>query len=183
MVMTMVRSKSGRNAIAVSLALGLFTSTAPAALSADPFLSDMVGNFQGKGFVRKNAASNEENIRCRLSNAVANGGSHLRVTGTCAVAGLVLPVTGSIIQEGGNKYSATIFRNLAGFTTDLFSGNRSGSNLKLKFSGINQMTKEAISATMVLAKRSASAFDISLTGTDPESKKPFSVGTIRFSSK
>lgn len=147
--------------------------------AADSFFEGLEGNWQGSGFIRTTNNGEEESIRCRLINAIASGGLRLRVNGNCAVAGFLLPVTGSIIAEQQSAYSATIFRNLAGVDVQGFSGKRRGSTLQLRYVGLDVTTRQKIDASMTIRKRKGK-FDISLRSVDPDTRKAFDVGTIRF---
>ena len=166
----------------VIAALALVSPIGPAggqALAADKFFEGLEGSWQGRGLIRTSSESPKENIRCRLINALASGGSRLRVSGNCLIAGFMLPVTGFIIAEKRSDYSATIFRNLAGIQVSAFSGKRRGSTLRLRYVGVDIASKQKIDASVIIAKRK-DKFDISLRTVDPETSKSFDVGTINF---
>lgn len=166
----------------VALAVALFVPFGAAGSNAhasDKFFEGLEGSWQGRGLVRTSSKSPQENIRCRLINALAGGGERLRVSGNCLVAGFMLPVTGFIIAEQKSAYSATIFRNLAGIRVSAFSGKRRGSTLKLRYVGVDIASKQKIDASVTIAKRKNN-FDISLRTVDPETRKSFNIGTIKF---
>lgn len=158
----------------------LIVSVAASPVMADAFFRGLDGNWQGKGFVRTDVKSPEESIRCRLSNAIAATGDRLLVRGNCSVAGLLLPVVGSI-RAARSVFSTDLFTKLAGITTESFSGKRSGVALRLRYIGRNLATKEDIRATMTIAKNGKKGFDISIQRSDPTTGKVFDIGTIRFS--
>lgn len=157
-------------------------SAAYNANAADRFFADLVGSWQGKGLVRDLPSSPQENIRCRLTMGLASAGNRLTVLGNCSVAGVVLPVTGSITAQG-NGYSANLFANIVQVTNSNFSGNVKGSNLFLKYDGIDIYTKKRVKATMTISKRGKKGFDIGIRRHDPNSSASFKVGTIRFQSR
>lgn len=176
--MAMIRSVFNRCLIWVFAVLIAGTTSKPG--FADAFFQGLAGNWQGKGFVRTDAKSPEENIRCRLSNGIAPSGDRLLVRGNCSIAGFLLPVIGSI-KSANTTYSTDLFTNLAGITTESFSGKRSGSSLQLRYIGRNLATQEDIRATMTIAKNGQEGFNINLKRNDPVTAKIFDIGTIRFS--
>lgn len=167
----------------LALVLASVLSTAGAARSEDLFFSGLTGTWRGNGFIRIAANANEENIRCRISNTLHPNGRELIIFGNCVIGSFVLPVDGSVVARGKSAYSATIFRTLARLTTDGFTGRVRGSRLHLSFAGTDAVSRQKIRATMTIRKRGKGAFDVSLKRTDPESRKLFDVGTIRFRGK
>lgn len=158
--------------------LALFS---PAVANADAFLAALGGDWSGKGFVRADPRSPEENIRCRL-NLVPNGsGNQLFVRGQCSIAGLLLPVNGSIVAEQ-STYRADLFRNLVQVSTESFAGRRKGTRLVLLYNGTDLLTKQSIQATMTIQKRKG-GFDISMRRTAPGTSRYFDIGTIRFAAR
>jgi hypothetical protein len=148
--------------------------------AADPFFDDLTGNWRGNGFVRVAANSPEENIRCRINNVLRPNGNELAVVGNCIIGGFFLPVDGSVVARGRSAYSADIFRTLARLSTNDFVGRRRGSQLSLSFKGKDSLTREDISATMLIRKRGDGSFDVLMRRTDPTTRSMFDVGTIRF---
>lgn len=161
--------------------LALFTWAATPAVAADNFLGSLAGNWQGKGFVRASVDAPEENIRCRLATSLS-GTNRLSVNGTCQIAGFMLPVVGNISNDDGVVYSSTIFRALPGYNITGFSGRLRGSNLALQYTGTDLKTRKAIKAFLTISYR-GKKFDISMRSTDPDTKKVFDVGTIRFAQR
>jgi hypothetical protein len=173
-----------RSLLQLAICLAFITlMTPPGMARADPFFDDLTGNWRGSGFVRIAANAQEENIRCRISNALHPNGHELIILGSCVIGGFFLPVDGSVVARGKSAYSATIFRTLARLTTSNFLGRRRGSSLALTFKGRDAVTKQSIRANMTIRKRGNGRFEVSLQRTDPETKKLFNVGTIRFRGK
>lgn len=150
---------------------------------ADPFFDDLTGNWNGNGFIRASAGAQEENIRCRITNALHPNGNELMVAGNCVIGGFFLPVDGSVVSRGKSAYTATIFRELARLTSSGFVGRLRGSSLQLSFQGRDTVTKQDIRATMTIQKRGNGHFDVSLSATDPATNKLYDIGTIRFRGK
>jgi hypothetical protein len=167
-----------RAALAAGIA-AMLSGASPA--FADSYLDGLTGSWQGSGFVRVSASAPEENIRCRLNATLVGNTGRLNVLGTCSVAGYVLPVNG-YIRANAKAYEADLFQNLAWLTTSAFTGQAKGALLQLRYQGRDSDTNEQISAAMTIAKK-AKAFDISLSRTDPQTKKNFDVGTIRFKAR
>lgn len=153
------------------------------AARADAFFDGLTGSWRGSGFIRVAANSPEENIRCRINNALHPNGRELVILGNCVIGGFFLPVDGSVVARGKAAYSATIFRTLARLTTSDFVGRLKGSRLALSFRGKDSVTRQDIQATLVIRKRGNGQFDVSMQRTDPQTQALFDVGTIRFSGK
>jgi len=104
--------------------------------------------------------------------------------GNCAVSGFVFSLNGFIQQNGGkNSYTANMFRSFANLKQSNFSGKRSGSKINFSFKARDRIGKQDISARIVMNSRSAKAFDVAISRTDPKSGKIFSVGTISFAKR
>ncbi len=157
----------------------LFLMPADAARATDPFFEGLAGSWRGSGFVKLTQASPEENVRCRINTHTHPNGKELTVFGTCAMAGFVLPIDGSIIAKGGSSYSSTVFRTLVRLTTSSFSGRRRGARLYLRFEGRDAETKQTISSRLTIHKRKK-GFDVAIQRTDPTTGALFQVGVIDF---
>lgn len=164
---------------ALVLVLALFMLPAQAANAADPFFEGLSGNWRGKGFVRLTKGGPEESIRCRINTITHPNGKEMTIFGTCAMAGFVLPIDGSIVAQGGSKYSSTVFRTLVRLTTSSFSGRRQGSRLFLRFEGRDSATNQTISSRLTIRKLKR-GFDVAIQRTDPQSGALFNVGVIDF---
>lgn len=167
-----------------TLALGAALAFSPTSVFAadNTFFNKIEGSWKGRGFITTNVGAKEEAIRCRLKTNHKSAESRLTLTGSCGVAGVLLPMTGWMQQNGKkNSYTASMFRNLAFVSVERFTGSLSGSSLKLKFSGTDKVNKQPISANVTIKSRGTDRFDIVLGRTDPTSRKYFSVGTIKFS--
>ncbi|MGI9402516.1 MAG: hypothetical protein ACR2O0_14770 [Rhizobiaceae bacterium] len=168
--------------------LGIFTGAMMimfatySALAADKFFPDLEGNWQGRGLVRDLPSSPQEAIRCRLNMGLASGGNRLTVLGNCSVAGLVLPINGSITAQG-RGYTANLFANIVQVNNSNFSGSVRGKSLLLQYDGIDIYTKKRVKATLAITKRGKKGFDISIRRLDPNSPASFKVGTIRFQAR
>jgi len=173
----------------------LFTSSAVAlgllivpvmsiSVNASPkIFENMTGSFRGKGLVKTNPKAKNESIRCRLKGK-PDGSGKLKISGNCAVSGFVFSLNGFIQQnDGKNSYTANMFRSFANLKQSNFSGKRSGSKINFNFMARDRIGKENISAKIVLNNKSAKAFDVDISRTDPKSGKMFRVGTIKFSKK
>lgn len=163
-------------------ALIALTAGSPAYASKALF-DNLSGKWRGKGLVKASEKGKQENIRCRMSNKIEND-NKLDLSGTCAVGGFAFSLGGYIQQNGGkNSYTASMFRALTNLKQSNFSGKRSGKALNMSFKAFDKISKTDITASIRVAVKSADAFDVSVTRTDPESGKRFSVGTVKFSRK
>ncbi|MEM7462840.1 MAG: hypothetical protein AAF362_09160 [Pseudomonadota bacterium] len=171
-----------RNVLSLIVGLLMCVTSASGVNADERFFADLVGNWQGKGLVRDLPSSPQENIRCRLNMSVPGQGNRLSVLGNCSVAGVVLPINGSITAQG-NGYSANLFANIVQVNNSNFSGRLRGSKLALFYDGIDIYTKKRVKATLTIAKRGNKGFDIGIRRHDPNSSASFNVGTIRFQAR
>jgi len=90
------------------LAAGLFAlAPTPAPAANDPILSQLVGNWIGRGTVRQSASSKPEQVYCRIANKLVDGGAGLEQKGRCAIATNSGAIKGTIQAKGGS-YSGTL---------------------------------------------------------------------------
>lgn len=165
-----------------AIAMIAMTAATPAYASKAMF-DGLSGKWRGKGLVKASEKGKQENIRCRMTNK-PEGADKLDLSGTCAVGGFAFSLSGFIQQNGGkNSYTASMFRSLANLKQSNFSGKRNGKTLNLSFKAYDKISKTDITASIRVALKSANAFDVSVTRTDPESGKRFNVGTIKFTKK
>lgn len=167
--------------------LSTATVLAPMAVSqsqASPAIfENMSGKWRGKGLVKASAKGKKESIRCKMSNKLTDPG-RIKLSGNCAVSGFVFSLNGFIQQNGGkNSYTASMFRSLANLKQSNFSGKRSGSRINFSFNARDRLSKQDVKATIRLNSKSAKAFDVQISRTDPESGKVFNVGTITFAKR
>lgn len=169
--------------LAMAGAIALSASLSPQAVShshASPeFFESISGKWRGKGLVKSSEKGKKESIRCRMSNTVKRDG-RIDLSGNCAVSGFVFSLNGYIEQNGGNSYTASMFRSLANLKQSNFSGKRSGNRLNLSFKARDRVSKQDVTATIVLNSKSSNAFDVQISRSDPDTGNVFSVGTIAF---
>ncbi len=168
-----------------ALSLGvLAVPTTSVDVNASPqIFENMTGSWRGKGKVKSGPKAKNESIRCKLKSR-PDGSSKLKMTGNCAVSGFVFSLNGFIQQNGGkNSYTANMFRSFANLKQSNFSGKRSGSKINFSFKARDRIGKQDVSARITMNSKSAKAFDVAISRTDPKSGKIFSVGTIRFSKR
>lgn len=167
------------------LSLGLLTipATSISAYASPQIFENMSGSWRGKGLVKSGPKAKNESIRCKLKGK-PDGASKLKMIGNCAVSGFIFSLNGYIQQNGGkNSYSASMFRSLANLKQSNFSGKRNGTKIKFSFKAIDRLSKTNIVARINLNSKSAKAFVVDISRTDPKSGKVFKVGTINFAKR
>ena len=171
-------------ASALSIISILAVPTSSVSVNASPkIFENMTGKWRGKGLVKSGPKAKKESIRCKLSSK-PDGAAKLKMSGNCAVSGFVFSLNGFIQQNGGqNSYTANMFRSLANLKQSNFSGKRSGSKINFSFKARDRISKQDISARIVMNSRSSKAFDVAISRTDSKSGKIFSVGTISFAKR
>ena len=90
------------------IAAALFTlAPSPAPAAGDPILSQLAGNWVGRGTVRQSANAKPEQVYCKIANKLVNGGAALEQKGRCAIATNSGAIKGTI-QANGGSYSGTL---------------------------------------------------------------------------
>ena len=174
--------------IAVMAFIGIFAIvpmlTTSYAHASPKIFENISGSWRGKGFVTASSESDEESIRCRMKNKHATDQRRVMLSGSCAVAGFVFSLRGYIQQSGNkNSYEASMFRSLTNLKQSAFSGKRSGNNINFTFKARDRISKQDISARIVLVTKGGERFDVQLSRTDPKTKRLFKVGTIKFTKR
>lgn len=171
--------------IAALGAMVLPTALPVAPVSASPkIFENLTGKWRGKGLVKGSAKAKKESIRCRMSNKKSPKPGRIDLTGSCAVSGFVFSLNGYIVQNGNqNSYTASMFRSLTNLKQSDFSGKRSGTRINFRFSARDRVTRTDVVATIKLNAKSANAFDVQISRTDPDTGKVFDVGSIAFAKR
>ncbi|MFK5979140.1 MAG: hypothetical protein QM488_09665 [Rhizobiaceae bacterium] len=147
-------------------------------------IASLAGSWRGRGTVKTSLKGKKESIRCRLTNRDNKSSSKMTIFGNCSVGNFLLPVNGWIKREGkGNSYKASLFNSLARMSSNFFAGKIKGKKLGLNYKGVDNKTKERVHASITIIHKSASSFDLQIKRADPDSKKQFNVGTIKFKKK
>ena len=175
--------RKSTTALVLSLALITFPTAPDPAGASQAIFENMTGKWRGKGLVKASPKGKDESIRCRMNNKLDND-TRIDLSGSCAVSGFVFSLGGFIEQNGSkNSYTASMFRSLANLKQSNFTGKRSGSRINFSFKARDRVSKQDVIATIQLNSKSANAFDVKISRTDPASGKVFSVGTIKFAKR
>lgn len=175
-------------AIALSLTF-MAQITLPTAFSSEAKAENMkiaslAGSWRGRGTVKTSLKGKKEGIRCRLTNRNSKDAAKITILGNCSVGNFLLPVNGWIKREGkGNSYKASLFNSLARMSSNFFTGKIRGRKLGLNYKGVDNKTKERVHASITIVHKNASSFELQIKRADPDSKKQFNVGTIKFKKK
>ncbi|MEM8652176.1 MAG: hypothetical protein AAGF54_16700 [Pseudomonadota bacterium] len=157
------------------------TKTVTPAKASPQIFENLSGKWRGRGTVKAGPKAKAENIRCRMT-AKPKGNSRVNTSGNCAVGGFVFSL-GGFIEQNGSVYTASMFRSLANIKQNNFSGKRSGTKINFSFNARDRLSKQNISARILLNSKSNKSFDVQITRTDPKSGKLFKVGTIKFTQR
>ena len=93
-------------AIIGALALGIVVGNA--ALAADPFLSQLVGDWIGRGAMKQSPDAEQERLYCKISNTMSPDGMSLLQKGRCSLASNSGTIDGSITALGDKAYSGSL---------------------------------------------------------------------------
>jgi hypothetical protein len=89
----------------VVVAVAILCAAAPPALAGDPLLEQLAGDWIGRGTYVRSPEADSETVYCRVSNALASGGTVLNQTGRCAVASNSAGMEITITALGAGQYS------------------------------------------------------------------------------
>ena len=81
---------------------------APSQAAGDAILSQLAGNWVGRGTVKQSANADPEMVYCKIANKLVNGGAALEQRGRCAVATNSGQIKGMIESGGSGSYSGTL---------------------------------------------------------------------------
>lgn len=99
------RARIGGSLIVATL-LGL--APMPALAANDAILSQLAGNWIGRGTVKQSASAAAEQVYCKIANKLINNGSALEQRGRCAIATNSGQIKGTIAAGGSGSYSGTL---------------------------------------------------------------------------
>jgi uncharacterized protein YnzC (UPF0291/DUF896 family) len=93
-------------AIVGALAIAIVASTEVQA--ADAFLSQLVGDWIGRGAMKQSPDAEQERLYCKISNTMSPDGLSLLQKGRCSLASNSGTIDGSITALGDNAYSGSL---------------------------------------------------------------------------
>ena len=130
----------------VATILGLAPMQAIAA--NDAILSQLAGNWVGRGTVKQSANATAEQVYCKIANKLVNNGSGLEQRGRCAIATNSGQIRGTIQAKGGS-YSGTLDTfNTKGPAT--ISGRAASNTISFKAEFVDRKTNRPTQATIKL---------------------------------
>lgn len=130
----------------VTAMLGL--APMPAFAANDAILSQLAGNWVGRGTVKQSANGAAEQVYCKIANKLVNNGSGLEQRGRCAIATNSGQIKGTIRAAGGN-YSGTLDTfNTKGPAT--ISGRAASNTISFKAEFVDRKTNRPTQATIKL---------------------------------
>ena len=78
------------------------------AQAADAFLSQLVGNWIGRGAMKQSPDAEQERLYCKISNTMSADGLSLLQKGRCSLASNSGTIDGSITALGDKAYSGSL---------------------------------------------------------------------------
>lgn len=100
------------------------------ALADDAFLSQLVGEWTGRGEMRLTASAAPERVYCKVRNDLVEGGQALKQSGRCSLASNSGAIDGLIAAMGSNLYGGTL-SSLASRGPAQIAGSLNGEKLEL----------------------------------------------------
>jgi hypothetical protein len=120
----------------------------PALAANDAILSQLAGNWVGRGTVKQSANAAAEQVYCKIANKLVNNGSGLEQRGRCAIATNSGQIRGTIQAKGGS-YSGTLDSfNTKGPAT--LSGRAASNTISFKAEFVDRKTNRPTQATIKL---------------------------------
>jgi hypothetical protein len=83
-------------------------SPTPSPAAGDPILSQLAGNWVGRGVVKQSANGEAEQVYCKIANKLIDGGAAIEQRGRCAIATNSGQIKGTIAAASGGSYSGTL---------------------------------------------------------------------------
>lgn len=170
-----------KRAIVAAAALAALVWTGTAVAAEDPFLSQMVGTWIGRGTSKANAAATPERVYCKVSNTLSPGGSSLIQKGRCSLASNSGAIKGTITALGNNAYAGEM-ASLASRGPATLSGALQGDRLVLSAKFADKLSGDPVEATNTLALTS-NGYQLTATRPDPKTGATFTSSDILFTAK
>jgi hypothetical protein len=140
------RSARAGGGLIVAAMLGLAPMQALAA--NDAILSQLAGNWVGRGTVKQSANAAAEQVYCKIANKLVNNGATLEQRGRCAIATNSGQIKGTIQAKGGS-YSGTLDTfNTKGPAT--ISGRAASNTINFSAEFVDRKTNRPTRATIKL---------------------------------
>jgi len=140
----MIGAASGLIAVAM---LGL--AAVPAQAAGDAILSQLAGNWVGRGTVKQSANAAAEQVYCKIANKLVQNGAALEQRGRCAIATNSGQIKGLIQAAGPGSYSGTLDTfNTKGPAT--ISGKAASNTINFSAEFVDRKTNTPTRATIKL---------------------------------
>ena len=139
------RAKAGGGLIA---AAAVALMPLPSFAAGDAILSQLAGNWIGRGTVKQSANAEAEQVYCKIANKLVNNGATLEQRGRCAIATNSGQIKGTIQARGGS-YSGTLDTfNTKGPAT--ISGKAASNTISFSAEFVDRKTNRPTRATIKL---------------------------------
>jgi hypothetical protein len=140
-----LRARAGGGLIVAAM-LGMMPM--PALAAGDAILSQLAGNWIGRGTVKQSANAAAEQVYCKVANKLVNNGATLEQRGRCAIATNSGQIKGTIQAKGGS-YSGTLDTfNTKGPAT--ISGRAASNTISFSAEFVDRKTNRPTRATIKL---------------------------------
>ncbi len=138
--------RAGRGLMIAALA-GLMPL--PALAAADPILSQLAGNWIGRGTFKQSPDAKPEPVYCKIANTLASGGAVLTQKGRCAVSSNSGSISGTIQANGSGSYQGSL-QSLTSKGPATLSGKAAKGGINFSASFIDRKTQKPSKASVTL---------------------------------
>jgi hypothetical protein len=179
----MVRARKSARSLAWPRRAGLAAiilagCVAPALAADDPVLVRFVGDWIGRGTYRAGPSADPEQVYCKITNRLIEGGSVLEQKGRCAIPSQSGPVKGRIAAKGGGRYDGS----LQSISTDgpaTLAGTGANGTLTLAADFVGRLNHKPGKSTITLAA-GATGYKLTASALGTDGKPRFVANEITF---
>ena len=152
------------------------------AVADDAFLSQLVGDWIGRGTMKTSPEAAPERVYCKIANVLTDNGATLAQRGRCSLASTSGSINGSITAVDGRLYRGTL-DSLVSKGPATLQGKGSTSRLDLDATFVDALTNQPAESVTTIELLSKGGYRLSTTRVDPKTGAAYTSSGIVFSAK
>jgi hypothetical protein len=175
--------------VAIVGALAIAIVASPAAQAADAFLSQLVGDWIGRGAMKQGPDAEQERLYCKISNTMSADGMSLLQKGRCSLASNSGTIDGSITALGGKAYSGSLASlasrapaKLNGVLVETTVDKKKHEQLVLNAEYIDKLSGDKVKSVNTIALVDG-GYSLTATKVDPRDGSTYTSSQIIFTAK
>ena len=169
-------------------ALILLAAAIPAS-AADAFLSQLVGDWIGRGAMKQSPDAEQERLYCKISNTLSADGMSLLQKGRCSLASNSGTIDGSITALGDNAYRGSLASlasrapaKLNGALVEVKVDKAKEQRLVLNAEYVDKITGNQVQSVNTIALVEG-GYSLTATKVDPQDGSTYTSSQIIFTAK